>query len=97
MTPEMWAILAGLAAPLFTALATKLGARRPLKALVNIVAAIVLGTLATMVADADADLLEAAKGSLWAVLAAWSSYTAGWKPLGTTAAIQRRTARVGLR
>lgn len=87
----------GVAIPILTALLTRTQASRALKAVVTLVASVLLGTLGYLVgADGGYDWGGFTNSFLNAFVPAIAAYYGLWKPTGVTASVSAATARFGL-
>lgn len=87
----------GSLVPLVVALVTKANASSGVKAVVNVVLSVVVGTGGYLVAhDGKTSVVALLSSAVTAYLASGVTYQNLWKPTGTAPAIEARTAGVGL-
>ena len=94
---ELLALLSGSIIPLLVGLVSKLNASSALKAVLNALLTAIAGAVVTATQAGGAivwQLYLINIGLAW--LSSCATYFGLWKPTGVSAAIQRRTAHVGL-
>ena len=91
------AFLIGSVMPLLTGMVTKISASSRVKSVTNLVLSVLAGVLAHLMENTGkSTLLDLATAAITAYLAAGVTYQNLWKPAGTTAAVQNKTAGTGI-
>lgn len=97
VSPLVLAFVIGSVVPLVTAVAARLKASSPVKALLNLVLCIAGGVLAAFQANPGGlTWLQIAQAVIATYLASGVTYSHLWKPTGVAPAIQRATRSVGI-
>ena len=88
---------AGTVIPLLTAVVTKMNSSSGVKATANLVLSVIAGGVAHLVTnEGSSTILELITAMAMVYLGSGVSYQNFWKPTGTSLAVQRKTAAIGV-